>query len=65
LSDLDARLRGTDSAHGLGYLSDTDGFPEEQRRQLHRSVDALGKLALGLLPSKREDLKRLIDKQKN
>jgi len=33
--------------------------------QLRQSVDALGKLGIGLLPPKKEDLKRLIDKQKN
>ena len=33
--------------------------------QLHQSVDELGRLGIGLLPPKKEDLKRLIDKQKN
>lgn len=33
--------------------------------QLHQSVDELGKLGIGLLPPRKEDLKRLIDKQKN
>jgi hypothetical protein len=33
--------------------------------QLHQSVDELGKLGIGLLPPKKEDLKRMIDKQKN
>ncbi len=30
--------------------------------QLHRSVGELDRMGVGLLPSKREDLKRLIDK---
>ena len=33
--------------------------------RLHQSVDELGKLGIGLLPPRKEDLKRLIDKQKN
>jgi hypothetical protein len=33
--------------------------------QFHQSVDALGRLEIGILPPKTEDLKRLIDKQKN
>ena len=33
--------------------------------QLHRSVDALGELGIGLLPPKKEDLKRVVDKQKS
>lgn len=33
--------------------------------QFHQSVDELGKLGIGLLPPKEDDLKRLIDKQKN
>lgn len=33
--------------------------------QLHQNVDALGKLGIGLLPPEKEDLQRLIDKQKN
>ena len=33
--------------------------------QLHQSVDELGKLGIGLLPPRKEDLKRLIDKQKS
>lgn len=33
--------------------------------QLHRSVDDLSRMGIGLLPPKRDDLKRLIDKQKN
>lgn len=33
--------------------------------QLHRSVGELDRLGIGLLPPKKEDLKRLIDKQKN
>jgi hypothetical protein len=33
--------------------------------QLHRSVDALGALGIGLLPPKKEDLKRVVDKQES
>ena len=33
--------------------------------QLHRSVGELDRLGIGLLPPKTDDLKRLIDKQKN
>jgi len=33
--------------------------------QLQRSVGELDKLGIGLLPPRKEDLKRLIDKQKN
>ncbi|ETN80225.1 hypothetical protein NECAME_18028 [Necator americanus] len=33
--------------------------------QLHRSVGELDRLGIGLLPPKRDDLKRLIDKHKN
>jgi hypothetical protein len=33
--------------------------------QLQQSVDVLGKLGIGLLPPRKDDLKRLIDKQKN
>jgi hypothetical protein len=33
--------------------------------QLHRGVGELDRLGIGLLPPKKEDLKRLIDKHKN